>query len=386
MSRGRVPQGFWPVWTAVVVDLLGFGIVIPLLPLYASRFGASPLQVGLLFASYSLAQFVFSPIWGKVSDRVGRRPVLLLTIAGSAVGSLVLGLAGSVAILFVGRIIDGISGASIAVARAAVADSADDGERPRLMGLLGAAFGIGFVAGPVLGSVASLAGPSAPFFVAAAISLVNLAVAAVRLPETRRDSRAVPARDDAAKVVSGPVLRFIVVTFTAITAFAAFEATFALLGEVRYGMTESVVALAFAGVGAVLVLTQAALVGPVAARMGEAATIRLGLGLDLVGFLLIGSSRGWPTLMVGLAVLAMGQGLVAPSLSSMLAGMVPPERSGAVLGAQQSAGGLARVVGPVLGGALFAIGAGVPYVVAALLTLVVLPLLPTSRRVSLEGT
>ncbi len=385
MSRRSVPAGFWPVWTAVVVDLLGFGIIIPLLPLYATRFGAGPVEVGLLFASYSLAQFVFSPIWGRISDRVGRRPVLLVTIAGSALGSLILGLAGSLLVLFVGRIVDGISGASVAVARAAVADSATDADRPRLMGLLGAAFGVGFVAGPVLGSVASLLGPSAPFLLAAAISVVNLVVAAVRIPETRGVRRVAPARPTS--VMSGPVLRFIVVTFTAITAFAAFEATFALLGEVRYGMTESIVALVFAGVGTVLVLTQAMLVGPVTGRLGEATAVRIGLGLDLVGFLLIASSRGWPTLLAGLAVLAVGQGLVAPSLSSMIAGMVPPDRSGAALGAQQSAGGLARVVGPLLGGALFAVGAGVPYLVAALLTLAVLPLLPsrTGRRATLGG-
>lgn len=253
------------------------------------------------------------------------------------------------------------------------------------MGLLGAAFGIGFVAGPVLGSVATLLGSSAPFLLAAAISVVNLAVAAVRLPETRSRRHAPAARERSVGVVSGPVLRFIVVTFTAITAFAAFEATFALLGEVRYGMTESIVALVFAGVGAVLVLTQAVLVGPVTGRVGEAAAIRVGLGLDLVGFLLIGSSRGWPTLIAGLLVLAVGQGLVAPSLSSMIAGMVPPDRSGAALGAQQSAGGLARVVGPLLGGALFAVGAGVPYLVAALLTLAVLPLLPSRRRATLDA-
>ncbi len=274
---------------------------------------------------------------------------------------------------------------SVAVARVAVADSATDADRPRLMGLLGAALGVGFVAGPVLGSVASLLRPSAPFLLAAAISVVNLVVAAVRIPETRGVRRVAPVRPTS--VMSGPVLRFIVVTFTAITAFAAFEATFALLGEVRYGMTESIVALVFAGVGTVLVLTQAMLVGPVTGRLGEATAVRIGLGLDLVGFLLIASSRGWPTLLAGLAVLAVGQGLVAPSLSSMIAGMVPPDRSGAALGAQQSAGGLARVVGPLLGGALFAVGAGVPYLVAALLTLAVLPLLPsrTGRRATLGG-
>lgn len=381
MSRPAVPPGFWAVWTAVLVDLLGFGIIIPLLPLYAGRFGATPVQVGLLFASYSLAQFVFSPIWGKVSDRVGRRPILLLTIAGSATGSLILGVAGSLTLLFLGRIVDGISGASVAVARAVVADSASEAARPRLMGLLGAAFGIGFVAGPVLGSVATLVGPSVPFLLAAGISILNLVFAAVRLPET---SAAAPLRrsEPGRVLLSGPLLRFVLLTFTAITAFSAFEATFALLGQVRYGMGESLVALVFAAVGIVLVFTQGVVVGPVVSRLGEQGTIRLGLILDLAGFLAIGASSRWSTLALGLMALAVGQGLVTPTLASVIAGVAPPNRSGAALGVQQSAGGLARVCGPVIGGALFAAGAGLPFLVAAALTVTVLPLL---RRSSMES-
>ncbi|MCL1599654.1 MAG: MFS transporter, partial [Actinomycetia bacterium] len=163
-SKKSVPRGFWTVWTSVALDLLGFGIIIPILPLYASDFGASPFVIGLLLASYSLAQFIFSPIWGRVSDKAGRKPVLVVTLVGSAIGSLVLGLAGSILVLFVGRIIDGISGASVAVARAVVADTADEKDRPRLMGYLGAAFGIGFVLGPALGGLAGLFGPRVPFF------------------------------------------------------------------------------------------------------------------------------------------------------------------------------------------------------------------------------
>src|SRR5687768_15824024 len=188
-ERAGLPEGFGTIWSAVALDLVGFGIVLPILPLYAERFDASPATIGLLVASFSLAQFVFSPIWGRVSDRVGRKPVLVLSLAGTAVGSLLTGLAGSLWLLFAARILDGISGASVSVAQASVTDLAPPSERPRLLGLLGAAFGLGFVAGPAIGALAALGGPEVPFLVAAALAAVNAVVAAVRLPETRPPTR-----------------------------------------------------------------------------------------------------------------------------------------------------------------------------------------------------
>jgi MFS family permease len=371
------------VWTAVAVDLLGFGIIIPLLPLYAERFGASALTIGLLFASYSLAQFVFSPIWGRVSDRVGRRPILLITIAGSAVGSLVLGLAGSLTMLFIGRILDGASGASVAVARATVSDVADADQRPRLMGLLGAAFGLGFVIGPSLGALAALGSPSLPFFVAAGISVLNLIAGMIRIPETLRAPTAV-THGAGFRSLPRPVLRLVMLTFVGITAFSAFEATFSLLGDSRLGMTPSTVALVFAGLGLVLVVTQGALVGPVAKALGETRSIRLGLILNVGGFALISVAESWWTLPPGLVLLALGQGLLTPTLASAVAGMAP-DRAGVALGVQQSAGGLARVVGPILGGALFAAATPLPYIVAAGLTLAVIPITPNTARASVPG-
>lgn len=377
MSRRRgTPPGFWAIWTAVAVDLLGFGIIIPLLPLYADSFGATPATVGLLVASYSLAQFAFAPFWGRVSDRLGRRPILLITIAGSAVGSLILGLAGSITVLFVGRIIDGISGASVSVARAAVADAAAPGERARLMGLLGAAFGVGFVVGPAIGGIAALGGASLPFFVAAAISVVNLAWAALRLPETR--PRLVPPTGERAPIGHpGSLRRLIALAFVAVVAFSAFEATFALLGDRRFGMTPTTVALVFAGVGLVLVGTQGALAGPLSRRFGEGGSIRLALGSNLVGFLLIAEAGSPALLFPGLAALAFGQGLLTPMIASAIAGLAPPAASGAALGAHMSASGLARAVGPVVGGILFGVGVALPYRAAAALAVLSLALVPT---------
>jgi MFS transporter, DHA1 family, tetracycline resistance protein len=379
-TERKTPAGFWATWMAVAIDLLGFGIIIPLLPLYAERFQATPFTIGLLFASYSLAQFVFSPIWGRISDRVGRRPVMLITIAGSAIGSLVVGLAGSLAMLFVGRVLDGVSGASVAVARATVADVADPNERPRLMGLLGAAFGLGFVIGPSIGALATLWGPQVPFLVAAGLSLVNLVVAIVRIPETRRSAGPVPHPSTSVRTQPGVVVRLVVLTFVAITAFSAFETTIALLADDRLTITETDIALLFAGLGLVLVAVQGGMVGPIAERLGEANAIRFGLVLNTVGFAAISTADGWAVLVLGCVTLAVGQGILTPTLSSAVAGCTGPEGAGSALGFQQSAGGLARVAGPLLGGALFAVATPVPYLVAAGMTLAVLPIVPAPHH------
>jgi multidrug resistance protein len=375
----RTPAGFWAVWTAVAMDLLGFGIIIPLLPLYADSFGASPATIGVLFASYSLAQFVLSPVWGRISDRVGRKPVLVVTIVGSAVGSLVLGLAGSLTVLFVGRIIDGASGASVAVARATVADVASPEQRPRLMGLLGAAFGFGFVIGPVVGSLAALGGPAVPFFLAAGISALNAIATWIRVPETRVVTEA-GAPTGSIRGLSPVVARFVILTFVGVTAFAAFEATFSLLAAERLGLGEAEIGFVFAGIGVLLVGTQGGLIGPATRLVGELALIRIGLALNVVGFLMLSVADTWTLLVPGLAVLALGQGFITPTLASAIAGSARPGMSGAALGVQQSAGGLARVVGPAVGGVLFAIGIPVPYVVAAALTLIALPIVPAAVR------
>lgn len=381
MTERRTPEGFWAVWTAVAMDLLGFGIIIPLLPLYADSFGATATTIGILFASYSLAQFVLSPVWGRISDRVGRKPVLVVTIVGSAIGSLTLGLAGSLTVLFIGRIIDGASGASVAVARAAVADVATPEQHPRLMGLLGAAFGFGFVIGPVVGSLAALGGPEIPFFLAAAISAANAIATWIRVPESRVVTAA-GASSGSIRDLSGTVVRLVVLTFVGITAFGAFEATFSLLAEVRLGLGEAEIGFVFAGLGVLLVATQGGLIGPATRLVGERQLIRIGLVLNVVGFLMLSTAESWALLIPGLAILALGQGFITPALASAIAGSAEPGRSGAALGVQQSAGGLARVVGPAMGGALFAIELAVPYVVAAGLTLAALPIVP--RRGSVE--
>lgn len=369
--RAPLPPGYWTIWTTVALDLVGFGIVVPILGLYAERFGASGFQVGWLFATFSLAQFVAAPLLGRLSDRIGRKPVILISLVGTAVGSLVTGLAGSLWLLFVGRALDGASGASLAVAQAAVADVAPDDQRPRLVGLLGAAFGVGFVLGPAIGGLAALGGPHVPFFVAAAIAGLNAVAAAVRLPETRRErQRPVVTRRRVSPLT--PLLGHLaVVGFIATLAFVGFEATFTLFGRRRFDLTEGSAALVFLGIGLVLVVVQAGLFGRLVARLGVPRSSTVGLALVAVGLAVVAMSSTWPLLVVGLGVLAIGQGVASPSLTELVHRAAPAERRGEALGFQQSIGAIARVAGPPLAGAAFdSVGVSSPMAVGSVVVVV----------------
>ena len=422
-ERKPLPKGFGTIWTTVAVDLIGFGIVLPILPQYAERFGASAAVIGVLVASFSLAQLVFAPVWGRVSDRIGRKPVLLISLFGTAVGSLLTGAAGGLLLLFVGRIIDGASGASVSVAQASVADVAEPQDRARLMGLLGAAFGVGFVAGPALGAVGALFGPHVPFYLAAAIAFVNGLLAIRRLPETapRRGRQAelspagldvevqLQAELERSGTVDGPqpgsvietapeplvgstpepsvglapdraaIIRLIAVSFVGMIAFSGFEATFSLLTKARFGLQLAATGAVFTVIGLALVAVQVGLVGRVNDRLGESGTLRLGLVGNAAGLALLAVPAGWATLVPALLLLVVGQGLITPTLSSAVAGRAGGER-GTWLGWQQSAGGLARVLGPITAGVLFErIGVGAPYALGAVLALIALSLVPSAQ-------
>jgi multidrug resistance protein len=377
-----LPQGFTTIWITVALDLVGFGIVVPILGRYAERYGASGLEVGLLFASFSLAQLVFAPILGRLSDRIGRKPVIMISLLGTAVGSFVTGAAGALWVLFVGRILDGASGASVAVAQGAVTDLAPPSERPRLLGLLGAAFGVGFVVGPALGGLASLGGEHIPFYVAGTVALVNAAVAWRRLPETRPADVRRAARE-AAKNDTGAKVRLwglAVAGFTAIVAFSGFEATFSLLAGDRFRLTEAGVAAIFVGVGVVLVAVQGGLIRPINAKIGTQRSLQVGLVLNSAGLVVLAFAETWPLLIVALALLTVGQGLVTPNLSSLVSGRVPDHRRGEALGFQQGVNAFGRVAGPALAGVLYDhVAIGSPYLVGGALCGVALVVISSKK-------
>ena len=287
-------------------------------------------------------------------------------------------------LLFIGRLIDGMSGASVSVAQATVADVADPRSRPRLFGLLGAAFGVGFVVGPAIGALGALAGPRVPFLIAAGLAGTNALVAVRRLPEThprsaRHDHHEVIRRFEALRTPG--VVPLISVSLCTLVAFSAFEATFALFGRDRLGLGLGSTAATFSAVGAVIVIVQGGLVRPVVHRLGEIRTLGLGLALDAAGLAVLAPARSWAVAAPALVALTVGQGLVQTTMSSTLAGRAHPRRRGEVLGAQQSAGGLARVIGPVVGGALLGERAtDWPYLVGAVLMVVALGLVVRMGR------
>ncbi len=363
-----MPAGYWTIWTTVALDLVGFGIVVPILGRYAERFGANGLQVGLMFASFSIAQMVFAPILGRISDKVGRKPVIVFSLIGTAIGSFVTGAAGALWVLFLGRILDGASGASVAVAQGAVADIAPPEQRARLMGMMGAAFGVGFVVGPALGGLAALGGPHVPFYLAGTIAAVNAVAAMIRLPETKPDTSHITEKHQRGSALSPALKRFALVGFLSMLGFAGFEATFSIWGQKQFGFTEGSASIVFVFVGVTLVAVQGGLIGPLTQRLGSRKLLRIGLSLVAVGLLLLGVTTTWPLLFVALFLLSLGQGISGPSGGALVAELAPVERRGEAIGYQQSTAAFGRVAGPVMAGALFDhVGISAPFLVSGLL-------------------
>ena len=287
-----------------------------------------------------MAQLICAPLWGRVSDRIGRKPVLIVSLVGTAAGSLLTGLAAGMALLFIGRIVDGASGASVSVAQASVADVAAPRDRARLFGLLGAAFGLGFVLGPTLGGLLSLVSPRLPFFVAAAMAGTNAVVAWRRLPEThtsrQRDAEVATAGTGGRSrtpVLQLPGVRgLLAVAFLSLVSFSAFEATFALFANKRLGLTLPSTYALFTVIGVLIALDQVVLVRPAVARLGERGALQAGLAFNAVGLVLLVEVHSLLLLAPCLVLLTAGQGLITPTLSSAVAGQAPPGERGQRVG------------------------------------------------------
>jgi multidrug resistance protein len=393
------------VFGIVALDLIGFGILIPQLGVYGVKFGASPFTAGLLVSVYSLMQLVFSPILGRLSDRYGRRPVLLLSLTGSMAGYLLFAFAHSLPLLFLARVIDGMSGANISTAQAYVADVTRPEERARGMGLIGAAFGLGFVLGPAIGGfLGAWGGNLAIGLFAASLAGLNLVLTFLFLPESRRPGRA-PAvsrtlRGTALSLRLPVVGRGVLLILLFTTAFAQMEGTFSVYLLSRFLSSGPVPlegglffltasagpeALAqaslrtgwlFALVGVLSAAIQGGLLRRLlpARRPGEArqqpgregVLVVVGFGVTAVGLALLplAPTYGWLFPVMGL--LAVGSAFANPALSALVSLHAPPERMGAVLGTYQAFGSLGRILGPALGGWLFtSFGPAAPYGTAA---------------------
>ncbi len=378
-----VPLGaFATIWLTLFLDLLAFGIVIPVLPYYASEHGASPAVVTLLSTSFSLAQFVMSPVLGRISDRRGRRPVMLLSIAGSCAAMLVLGFATTLWMVFAARLISGTCNANVSTANAYIADRVAPKDRARYMGMMGSAIGMGFVFGPAIGGLlSSERHPELPFLCAAALAGVNLLMAFKWLPESVERKRSASAGGGNAPwkalgrlldVRGTPLAALVLVTFGFYFAFAAMESTMALLTEVRLGWDARHTGYMFSMVGACIVLSQTVLLGRAVRRFGEKRTLVLGLLVLTVGLAGCATAFGVVHMVLGAGLIALGNGLVTPVTSAIVSRVSSPEEQGLNLGLVQSAAALSRIVGPALAGIAFEhISPGAPMAVAAVIVILV---------------
>ena len=359
------------LFSVVAVDLIGFGIVVPVLPFLVDEMGASGLELGLVVASYAAAQFLAAPLWGRLSDRVGRRPVMLGTIAGTAISLLLLGLAPSLLGVLLARTAAGAFAANVSVATAYVADVTDESERTRWMGMIGASFAVGFVLGPALGGVLATFGNQVPMLCAAGLAAVNWVVASVALrePERRRDGARPRARRE---LLRDPVVRRLcLANFAFAAAVTQLETLFAWFMKDRFGYDAAGVAVFLVALAVVMGGIQGGGMKALSARYSERTLAVVGSAILALGFLLLGPSPSVGLLLVPLLLLAVGRGIAQPAMMSLASSAGDAASRGAVLGTFQSAASLARVVGPAIAGLLYDVRAALAFGLAALLLLIV---------------
>jgi MFS family permease len=361
--------GLGILFSVVVVDLIGFGIVMPILPFYAETFGADGKWLGLVFAAYAAAQFVCAPLWGRLSDRIGRRRVLLFTIAGTALALAALGFASSLAAVIAARTLAGAFAANVSVASAYISDVTPEEERTRWMGMLGASFGIGFVLGPAIGGLLLPWGTEVPLLFAAGLAALNAGAAALRLQEPTRHAASTPVADRRAALAQPLVRRLCLANFAFSAAVTQLETLFALFMLDRFGYDARDFAWLLVGMAVLMAGIQGGAMRRLAARYPERGMILVGsLGLALA-FAALPFATSDLVLLAPLALAAASRAIVQPSMLALTSIAAAQEARGAVMGAFQSAASIARVVAPIAGGFLYDAWFGAPFLLAAALVL-----------------
>jgi multidrug resistance protein len=361
------------IFLTIFVNLVGFGIIIPLLPFYAETFGASPLVIGLLFAVFSLCQLVAAPALGDLSDRYGRRPILIFSLGGTVISFVMLALAHSVGMLFAARIVDGLSGGNISTARAYVADITEPKDRARAYGIIGAAFGLGFILGPALSGILSGISYTAPIWAAAGLTLVATLMAWMWLPETVHRAQAGTGNPFSylPDLLQRPLVRrILIIDFLYWFAFATFQTTFSLFVARRFGFGVSKTGYFFAAFGLLGAVIQGGCIRPVVKRLGDKPTFLMGLGFGALGLVAAAAAHSVAVFAAALVPLALGIGFGHPTMSSLVSLVAREDEQGRVQGAASAVESLGRTVGPVWGNAsLQQYGESIPYISAAVILL-----------------
>jgi MFS family permease len=371
------------VFVTVFLDLVGFGIVAPQLPIYVRDLGGSPQTVGFLFSSFAGTQLIATPILGRLSDRRGRRRVILLSLFGNALAMTLFATAIQAHLLwllFVSRILAGATAGNLAACQAAIADVTSGDDRAKGMGRLGAGIGLGMVLGPVIGGWASALGSSAPPLVAAALATTDLIAASFLMPETNprevREAQAAQTKDarSLAQVLRDPrLLAILAVYFLTFLYMTNLQVALPLLCEQRLGWNQNAIGNVFGAFGGLMLLIQGVFLAPLVRTFGARNLVISGALSSMAGLLLIASADGLPMLAGGLALLGTGLGVTNPVLSTLASELAGPSRQGAVLGVAQSSGGLARTVGPTGVGFLYEhVGPGASFVGGAMSALLAL--------------
>ena len=357
------------IFLTIFVNLIGFGIIVPLLPFYAETFGASPIVIGLLFAVFSLCQLIAAPALGDLSDRYGRRPVLVFSLAGTVVSFVMLALAHSVAMLFLARIVDGLSGGNISTARAYVADITEPKDRARAYGLIGAAFGLGFIMGPALSGMLARVSYTAPIWAAAALTLVATAMAWLWLPETIHRAQAGTGNPLSylPELLRRPVMRRVLtIDFIYWFSFAIFQTTFSLFAARRFGFDASRTGYLFAGFGLLGAVIQGGFIRPIVRRAGDKSTFIAGIIFSCLGLVGAALAHSVGLFVLALVPLAVGMGFGHPTVSSLISRAGRGDEQGRVQGAASAVESLGRTLGPVWGSAsLQRWGEATPFVTGA---------------------
>jgi len=364
-------KSLWILMSVAFVDMLGFAMIFPLLPFYALRLGGQAWMVGPLVASFSVAQLASSPLWGRVSDRYGRRPTLLIGLSAAAIAYVIFGFAHSIWLLFASRLVQGAGGGTTGVVQAYVSDATDPDQRVRGLGWLSASTNLGVMLGPAIGSLASHLGPAAPGLMAAALCLGNVLFAWAYLPETNaalgRPKRSVrTAMLEVVRHPARPQPRLIWIYAVGMLAQGSFTAVLALYLQYRFGVTVHTIGYFFLYTGFLSVVLRALLLGPLVDRFGETRLLRTGAVLLVLGMLLFPVPRSIPVMALVLTLFPAGTALLFPAVTALVSHESDPKELGQTMGVQQAFGGIARVAGPMWSTPVFQLlGPSYPFLIAA---------------------